>query len=314
MTVRNKKLIFLIVIVSIISLTISACQGEKEGLVAKVNGEGITEEDFERELNIVKESKKMEYGEDIFSESSEGDEILEELKKNVLNKLIIEKLILEEAKEMNISVSNEEIDEEIKNYKEELGGEKQYQAFMEKNNFSEEFLREYFKKQLMFEKHRENFLDKTTISEEESRKYFEDHKENFMEVKASHILVKTEAEGKEILKRLKNGEDFGNLAKEKSLDNATAYKGGDLGYFTKEGEMALADQYKILSDTAFALDKGEISDVLETVLGYHIILVEDKKDSYEALKDKVELALKKEKHDEEISRLWSEAKIKIYVD
>ena len=63
--------------------------------------------------------------------------------------------------------------------------------------------------------------------------------------------------GKEILKRLKNGEDFGNLAKEKSLDNATAYKGGDLGYFTKEGEMALADQYKILSDTAFALDKGE---------------------------------------------------------
>ena len=76
--------------------------------------------------------------------------------------------------------------------------------------------------------------------------------------------------------------------------------------------MALSDQFKILSDTAFTLNEGETSDLLETVLGYHIILVQDKKDNYEALKDKIELILKKEKHDEEIARLWSEAKIKIY--
>ena len=314
MTIRNKKLITIVVIICIISLTVSACQSQKEDLVAKVNGEGITKEDFEKEFNIVKESKKMEYGEDIFSESSEGSEILEELKNNVLNKLIIEKLILKEVEAMNITVSNGEIDNEIKNYKEELGGEEQYKAFMEKNNFSEEFLREYFKKQLLFEKHKENFLDKTIIPEEESKKYFEEHKGEFIGVRASHILVKTEDEGKEILKRLEKGENFADLAKEKSIDRATAFKGGDLGYFTKKGDMALAPQYEILSDTAFTLNEGETSDLLETVLGYHIILVEDKKENYEDLKEDIDLVLKKEKHDEEISRLWSEAKIKIYMD
>ena len=78
--------------------------------------------------------------------------------------------------------------------------------------------------------------------------------------------------------------------------------------------MALAPQYEILSDTAFTLNEGETSDLLETVLGYHIILVEDKKENYEDLKEDIDLVLKKEKHDEEISRLWSEAKIKIYMD
>lgn len=311
---RNKKIIFFLVIISIISLTISACQSEKEDLVAKVNGEVITRKDFEKELNIVKESKKMEYGEDIFSGSPEGDEILKELEKNVLNKLIIEKLILKEIGDMNISISDEEIENEIQNYKEELGGEEQYQAFMEKNNFSKEFLQEYFKKQLIFEKHREIILEETIISEEESRKYFEENKDQLMEIRASHILVRTEEEGKKILKRIENGEDFGELAKEESLDSATAFKGGDLGYFTKEGDLALSDEFKILSDTAFTLNEGETSDLLETVLGYHIIFAQDKKDNYEALKGKIELILKKEKHDEEISRLWSEAKIKIYED
>lgn len=314
MSAKNKRLITLVILLSTLSFTIVACQSSTEDLVAKVNGEEIRKEDFEKELSIVKESKKMEYGEEVFSESSNGNSILEELKKNVLNKLIIEKLISQEVEEMNITVSKEEIDKEIKNYKEELGGEEQYNSFMEKNNFSEEFLRDYFKKQLLFEKHRENFLNKTTISEKESKEFFEENKEEFILVKASHILVKTEEEGEEILRRLSKGEDFHDLAREKSIDKATAFNGGDLGYFARKGELALASQYEILSDTAFKLDKGETSGLLETVLGYHIILVEDKKDQYEDVKEDIDLVLKKMKHDEEISRLWSKAKIKIYMD
>lgn len=301
-------------IILIIFFSLTACKGETEDLVARVNGEEIGREDFEKEFSIVKESKKMEFGEDIFSDASGGSEILEELKKNVLNKLIIEKLILKEVEELDITISQEEIDDEIKSYKEELGGEDQYKTFMDKNNFSEEFLRDYFEKQLVFEKHKENFLNKTSIEEKESKKFFQEHKEEFAVVRASHILVKTKEEGKKILNRLDKGKDFGDLAKEKSIDKATAYKGGDLGYFTKEGQGALASQYKILSDTAFNLEEGKTSGLLETVLGYHIIYVEDKKDSYEDLKDDIDLVLKIRKHDEEISRLWSEAKIKIYLD
>lgn len=309
---KRKFIVWTIILIMAFSLT--ACTSEPENLVARVNGEEISREDFEKEFSIVKESKKMEFGEDIFSDASGGSEILEELKKNVLNKLIIEKLILREVEELDITISQEEIDDEIRNYKEELGGEEQYKAFMDKNNFSEEFLRNYFEKQLVFEKHREDFLDKTSIEEKDSKKFFQEHKEEFAVVRASHILVKTEEEGKEILNELGKGKDFHDLAKEKSIDKATAYKGGDLGYFTKEGEGALASQYKILSDTAFNLKEGETSGLLETVLGYHIIYVEDKKDSYEDLKEDIDLVLKIRKHDEEISRLWSEAKIKIYMD
>jgi len=85
-------------------------------------------------------------------------------------------------------------------------------------------------------------------------------------IKCSHILVKKQNEANEVLERLKKGESFTNLAKELSIDKASAKKGGDLGLFGK-GTMV-----KPFEEAAFKLDKGEItSEPVKTEFGYHII-------------------------------------------
>jgi peptidyl-prolyl cis-trans isomerase C len=84
-------------------------------------------------------------------------------------------------------------------------------------------------------------------------------------IKCSHILVKKQSEAIAILERLKNGESFANLAKQLSIDKASGKKGGDIGFFGR-GMMV-----KPFEDTAFKLEKGQISEPVKTEFGYHII-------------------------------------------
>ena len=88
------------------------------------------------------------------------------------------------------------------------------------------------------------------------------------EVKASHILVKTEEEAKKLYDEIKNGASFAKIAEEKSLC-PSGQNGGDLGFFGK-GMMV-----KPFEDTAFALKKGEISKPVETQFGWHLIKLTD---------------------------------------
>jgi parvulin-like peptidyl-prolyl isomerase len=91
-----------------------------------------------------------------------------------------------------------------------------------------------------------------------------------MQVRASHILVKTEDKAKWIYKELQNGKDFAKLAKEYS-DCPSSAKGGDLGFFGK-GQMV-----KEFEDAAFSLKEGEISKPVKTQFGYHLIRVTGRK-------------------------------------
>ena len=84
-------------------------------------------------------------------------------------------------------------------------------------------------------------------------------------IKCSHILVQKQSESIAILERIKNGEKFGKLAKELSIDSGSAKKDGSLGYFTK-GMMV-----KPFEEVAFKLQVGEISEPVKTEFGYHII-------------------------------------------
>jgi|ERR1043166_65428 peptidyl-prolyl cis-trans isomerase C len=98
------------------------------------------------------------------------------------------------------------------------------------------------------------------------------HTKKEEEVKASHILMKTEDEAKAIIDQLNKGGDFAKIAKEKSTDKASAEQGGSLGYFTK------STMVPAFADAAFAMKVGETSKVpVKSDFGYHVIKVEDRR-------------------------------------
>ncbi|MEJ0062345.1 MAG: peptidylprolyl isomerase [Alphaproteobacteria bacterium] len=94
------------------------------------------------------------------------------------------------------------------------------------------------------------------------------------EMRARHILVKTESEANAVLKEIKGGGDFAKIAMDKSVDDGSKKQGGDLGYFTK------ADMVKPFAEAAFAMKPGQVSDKpVKTDFGWHVIKVEDKRQS-----------------------------------
>lgn len=127
------------------------------------------------------------------------------------------------------------------------------------------------------------------------------------EVHARHILVSTEAEAKEVAERLKKGEDFAALAKEKSKDPGA--EGGDLGFFAR-GQML-----KPFEDAAFALEVGQISEPVQTQFGWHIIKVEEKRDqalpTFDQVKGAIIAQLVQAKAQEVVTGLRDSAKIEV---
>jgi peptidyl-prolyl cis-trans isomerase C len=128
------------------------------------------------------------------------------------------------------------------------------------------------------------------------------------EVHARHILVKTEDEAKDLVKQLKAGADFKELA-QKSSDGGSAHSGGDLGYFSR-GQMV-----KTFEDAAFALEPGQISDPIKSEFGWHVIKVEDKRTksapAFEEVKDQITASLTQAQLKDTVQKLRSSATIDI---
>ncbi len=130
---------------------------------------------------------------------------------------------------------------------------------------------------------------------------------NEQEVRARHILVPTEDEAKAILAEVKKGTDFAELAKQKSKDPGAAAEGGDLGYFGKD------QMVPEFAETAFKLDKGQVSDPVKTQFGWHIIKVEDTRTKpvpeFAQVKDQVETYVVRKAQADYIHKLQESAKI-----
>lgn len=119
---------------------------------------------------------------------------------------------------------------------------------------------------------RKRLMERISVSEDEARKYYrESGLASREEVRARHIMVRTEEEADEILNKLKQGMDFAELARKYSLDEATSEKGGDLGYW-REGEVIGATARKI-----FSMKVGEISKFKDPQGYYHVIEVLDRR-------------------------------------
>jgi peptidyl-prolyl cis-trans isomerase C len=153
-------------------------------------------------------------------------------------------------------------------------------------------------------------VGKAAVTPDTTKKAYEDavkQMNNEQEVRARHILVATEDEAKAVLAELKKGTDFAELAKQKSKDPGAAAEGGDLGYFGRE------QMVPEFAETAFKLDKGQVSEPVKTQFGWHIIKVEDKRTKpvpeFDKVKDQVETYVQRKAQADFIHGLQQGAKI-----
>ncbi len=155
-----------------------------------------------------------------------------------------------------------------------------------------------------------NDQGKAAVTDQAMKKTYEEAVKQMsgeQEVRARHILVPTEAEAKTILAEVRKGTDFAELAKQKSKDPGAAAQGGDLGFFNKE------QMVPEFAEVAFKLNKGQVSDPVQTQFGWHIIKVEDKRakpvPEFSAVKDQVEAFVMRKAQADYIGKLRQSAKI-----
>lgn len=184
-----------------------------------------------------------------------------------------------------------------------------YKAGLEKDAVVQERLKDAEGKIVADEYLRREVKKKTTDSALKAA--YEDYKKAFKgeeQVRASHILVKTEAEANEIIKQLKGGADFAKLASEKSEDKAAAKQGGDLGFFSKK------DMVESFANAAFAMKPGDVSQKpVKSEFGWHVIKVVDKKksapESFDAIKPQLEAKMSQKLAQETVKDMLSNAKV-----
>lgn len=293
--------------------TIGCSNNSKEGVVAEVDGYQIMQEQFDEEFEMKRNINIRQFGEDFLNqELEEGLTVEDFLREELLFDIIHEKILNKELDMLNMTIAEEDIDRALNEYYvSKLGGKEGYNKYLGRLGITDEYLRKEVYRGLMYQRHSDYFFKQMDLSEEIIQEYFESNKDSLIKVRASHILVKTEEEGKNVLERLKKGEDFASLAATNSIDTQTSVRGGDLGYFTKS---SMIDEYKEIENTAFDLEVGEVSNLIKTDFGYHIVLVEDRMESFESLKEEATEALKYEEYNKELDRLTKKADVKIYMD
>ncbi len=303
---------------------LAAEKQSSEGKVAIVNGSVISLEDFNREINNVLRQ--------LASKGRTFDNPqLQSIKKEVLEGLINGVLLYQESQRKEIKVEGVAVNEQLETLKKRFSTEDGFKDALEKANLSEAEIRSHIERGLAIEKFiTEQFVEKVTVSDKEFRAYFDSNPNSFKQpeqVRASHILIKVDPQAdesqraearkkiEEIQQKLQKGEDFATLAKELSQGPSNA-KGGDLGYF-RRGQMV-----KPFEQAAFALRPGELSNLVETRFGYHLIKVIDKKPEkaipYEDInKERLGQYLKDKKVDEEVGlyvkKLKEDAKVERFL-
>jgi len=305
---KNMKIILIVIIASFgVSIfyglgqySISSGNRRQTYYIAEVNKSGITSDQLQSAfLNAI-----SRYDDKTLS-SLDQSTILS-FKKNILDQLIDYELLYQQAQKEKIKISNDDINLEIDKTKDNFPSPEEFDEALKANNITLVQLKEDIKRQLMINSILEETKNQISITDDELLEYYNKNKESLFEleqVHARHILVKTEEEANNLLLQLKEGIiDFAETAKEKSIDSS-ASNGGDLGFFAR-GQMV-----KEFEDAAFSLKPGEISGVVKTQFGYHIIKCEEKKEEYsptfEEAKEKINNTLKQQRENEAISALIS---------
>lgn len=288
---------------------IIAAVANSQDPVARVNGTAINAIDLRRAKKV------MLRGQTVPAEQQSG------LDKQAVEQLVSSELLYQAAAKVEIKGLETQVAAKLAQGKSRFKDEQDFRKAISDLEMDENDLREYTRRDLLIS----NFVDtvfvaKTAVSESELRDFYDKNLDKFKQdeaVKASHILIGTDSSTsaddrkkarekvEKLRKELAGGADFAELAKVNSTC-PSSQQGGDLGFFGK-GQMVPA-----FEKAAFALKPGEISDVVETQFGYHIIKLTEKRSAgtvdYKDVKGRIEEFLKGQKVNSSIQAYIAEAK------
>ena len=306
------------------------------GVAAIVNGIVITTEklDFEAQIpyTLAQLRKINERMYMTMVSTKEGYDFLRTYRRMILNELIDGILISQYAQKVGIVVTDEEVKSFVNNYLNQILNqykinESDLERFLKSQGYKslDQYKERLFEKRKMIlylSRLKDKVTSNVTVSDDEIKDFYEKNKDRFKSegsVHVRHILLNTEEEAKKVLERLNAGEKFEDLAKEKSVDEFSKIKGGDLGWIEK-GSMDPEFEKAV-----FSAKVGDIIGPVKTSYGWHIIEVLEKKEGgtkpLEEVKKQIEnylLTIKKEQEwqrwlKSEYEKFKKSASIEIYI-
>ena len=226
-------------------------------LAARVNGQGISLDLYNRQMNQAQAALVQNGGLD--PKSAQGIEAIKSLKQQVLDQMIDELVIAQQAEREGIKVTDAQVNEQLAQMIQDAGTVDKLNEYLSKNQLTLADLCGQIRGNILGDQ----MLQRVTGA----------LPTNVPQVHVRHVLVKTAAEATALRTQILGGKDFGEVAKASSLDEATKANGGDLGWLPKG---VMDPQFEAV---AFQLRVGEVSSVVQTQFGFHIIKVEEKSDS-----------------------------------
>lgn len=280
-----------------------------QGAVARVNGVDIDALELRRATKVVLRGKTV---------PAEQQAAFD---RQAVEQLISAELLYQAAAKLEIKDLDKQIDAKVAQGRARFKDEQEFKNAIKDLEMDEKALREYTRRDLLISRFVETtFASKAAVTEAEIRDFYDKSPEKFKRdeaVKASHILIGTDStasaddrkkareKAEKLRKELAGGADFAALAKGNSTC-PSSQQGGDLGFFGK-GQMVAP-----FEKAAFALKPGEISDVVETQFGYHIIKLTERKPAesiaFNDAKARIEDFLKGQKANEAIQKYLEDAR------
>jgi peptidyl-prolyl cis-trans isomerase C len=242
-------------------------------VLARVNGEAVTKVDFDRLV------KNMELSANQPIPAERRDEIL----RKALDQLVTYTVLSQETKARQVTVSDADIEGNLKQMRAQFPNEEDFKKALAARGLTIEKLKSDARVDMSISKMMDAELaTKPAPTDVQIREFYDKNPDKFETARASHILFKVDekadeaakkkilAQAEAVLKQVKGGADFAGLAKKHSADGS-AQQGGDLGFFNK-GQMVPA-----FDQAAFSMLPGQVSEIVTTQFGYHIIKVTDRK-------------------------------------
>lgn len=263
----NLKKMLSTVLIGALAISATGCGlGSKvpENAVAMVDDSVVTLEDYNKSFAMVEKSYNEIYGDTIWTQEVQGQTVKEMVKEQLLDSMVKEQLIMAYVKKSGYELKTSEVEDSYAKFMEAVNKDEKTKTYYAEKGIDETFIKKQIEAQFMKEEF--DTLIKADLEKDQAK--LEDMYKTYpIQIRASHILVSDEAKAKELLKKINAGEDFAKLAKDNSVDTGSAKNGGDLGLFPRGVMVAEFEQ------AAFALKVGEVSQVVQSKYGYHIIKV-----------------------------------------